>query len=213
MTTVAPTVRPPRVPKAEQSRRTRELLVQTGIRCLAEYGYSQTTLLLIANEAGVSRGPRHYHFRDKNDLMADIAAALPRRVTPEIRARLEWLTDPHERFAAVIDVALEGHTGHHHFAAMELLMAARNDPELAAAIGPHLDEAEAATDSWWMEYMAGLDLPADELLALRHVAVACLRGLALDHILHQDRAAHARAGEMFRAIFIATTNRARTGSS
>jgi AcrR family transcriptional regulator len=210
MTTVAPPDRPLRVPKAEQSRRTRELLIQTGIRCLAEYGYSQTTLLLIANEAGVSRGPLHYHFRDKNDLMAAIAAALPRRVAPEVRARLETLTDPIERFASVIDVALEGHTGHHHFAAMELLMAARNDPQLADAIGPHLDEAEAATDAWWMEYMAGLDLPGEELLALRHVAVACLRGLALDHILHQDREAHARAGEMFRAIFMAQANRSRT---
>lgn len=212
MTSVAPTTRLPRIPKAEQSRRTRELLIKTGIRCLAEYGYSQTTLLLIANEAGVSRGPLHYHFRDKNDLMADIAAALPRRVTPEIRTRLERLTDPQERFAAVIDVALEGHTGHHHFAAMELLMAARNDPELAAAIGPHLDEAETATDAWWLDYMAGLDLPGEDLLALRHVAVACLRGLALDHILHQDRAAHVRAGEMFRAIFLAQAERSRAGS-
>ena len=212
MTSIAHAVRPPRVPKAEQSRRTRELLIQTGIRCLAEYGYSQTTLLLIANEAGVSRGPLHYHFRDKNDLMAAIAAALPRRVTPEIRARLERLTDARERFAAVIDVALEGHTGHHHFAAMELLMAARNDPDLAAAIGPHLDEAEAATDAWWLDYMSGLDPPSDELLALRHVAVACLRGLALDHILHQNEAAHARAGEMFRALFLERIDRSQPRS-
>lgn len=208
MTIVDPALRPPRVTKAEQSRRTRELLIQTGIRCLAEHGYAQTTLLLIANEAGVSRGPLHYHFRDKNDLMAAIAAALPRRVPLEVRTRLEQLTDVRERFAAVIDLALEGHTGHHHFAAMELLMAARNDPELAAAIGPHLDEAEAATDAWWLEYMSGLNLPVEELLALRHVAVACLRGLALDHILHQNQAAHARAGEMFRTLFMERLDRA-----
>jgi AcrR family transcriptional regulator len=165
--------------------------------------------LLIANEAGVSRGPLHYHFRDKNDLMAAIAAALPLRAPPELRARLDRLTDPQERFTAVIDIALEGHTGHHHFAAMELLMAARNDPELAAAIGPHFDASEEATDAWWVEYMNGLDLPCEDLLALRHVAVACLRGLALDHILHQDREAHARAAEMFRSIFTAHVTLAR----
>lgn len=203
MTDVAPRSRAAPVPKAEQSRRTRELVIQTGIRCLSRYGYAQTTLLLIANEAGVSRGPLHYHFKDKNDLMAAIAAALPRRVSPEVRARLERVADPLERFVAVIDVALEGHTGDHHFAAMELIMASRNEPELAAAIGPHFDEAEAGTDAWWLEYMKGLNRPAEELLALRHVAVACLRGLAVDHVMHQDRETHARAADLFRTIFVA----------
>ena len=45
--------------KAEQSRRTRRLIVATGTRCLADYGYARTTMLLIARQAGLSRGPLH----------------------------------------------------------------------------------------------------------------------------------------------------------
>lgn len=191
------------VPKAEQSRRTRDLVIATGIHCLARYGYAQTTLLLIANEAGVSRGPLNYHFRDKNDLMAAIAEALPRQAPSEMRERLARITDVQERLIAVVDIALDEHTGDHHFAAIELLIAARNDPGLAESIGPHFDSGESTFDAWWIDYFQGLTRSREDLLAFRHVAVACLRGLALDHILHKDQAAHARAISLFRTLFLA----------
>ncbi|MFM9598071.1 TetR/AcrR family transcriptional regulator, partial [Streptomyces scabiei] len=56
------------LPKAEQARRTRELIIQTGIRCLASAGFANTTMLSIAREANISRGPLHYHFADRNAL-------------------------------------------------------------------------------------------------------------------------------------------------
>jgi len=46
-------------PKAEQARRTRALVVETGIRGLATHGFASTTMLLISREAGISRGPLH----------------------------------------------------------------------------------------------------------------------------------------------------------
>ena len=76
------------IPKAEQARRTRKLIVATGIRCLATHGFASTTMLLIAREAGISRGPLHYHFADRNALMAAIAEALPRGVSSALLERL-----------------------------------------------------------------------------------------------------------------------------
>jgi AcrR family transcriptional regulator len=190
------------VSKAEQSRRTRDLLIETGIRCLAEYGYARTTMLLISQEAGVSRGPLHYHFRDKNDLMSAIAEALPGKAPAQLRERLSEVQGVEARSVAIIDTALAEHTGPHHLVAIELLIAARNDPELAAALGPHLDLGEQAIDRWWLNYMSGLNRPPEELLALRHVAVACLRGLALNHVLHRDEAAHSHALALFRRMFL-----------
>ena len=190
------------VPKAEQSRRTRDLIIETGMRCLATYGYAQTTMLLISKEAGISRGPLQYHFKDKNDLMAAIAEALPMQVTETVRQRLRSAVTIEARLTTVIDIALEEHTGRHHFVAMELLMAARNDPALAAAIGPHLQRGEAAIDDWWTDYLAMHGRSRADLLALRHVVVACLRGLALDHILQQDAQAHANALQFFRSMFL-----------
>ena len=192
------------IPKAEQARRTRALIVSTGIRCLAEHGFSNTTMLLIAREAGISRGPLHYHFASRNDLMAAIAEALPLGVDLKTRKRLNQSKTIEQRLATVVDVALDEHLGPHHFAAMELLLAARNDPELSAAIKPHFLESEMAIDDWWIEYLGMLRWPRERLIAFRHVVVACLRGLALDHLLQGNAATHSVAMALFREIFIAT---------
>jgi AcrR family transcriptional regulator len=190
------------VPKAEQARRTRRLIVETGIRCLAEYGFASTTMLLISREAGISRGPLHYHFADRNALMAEIAEALPRGVSAEVRARLAAPKTIEARLEVLLDVALEEHLGPHHFAAMELLLAARNDVELSAAIRPHFMKSEAEIDLWWADYFGMLRWPKDRLIAFRHVTVACLRGLALDHLLQGDAAAHGDALAVFREMFL-----------
>ena len=190
------------ISKAEQSRRTRDLIIETGLRCLADYGYAQTTMLLISKEAGISRGPLQYHFQDKNDLMAAIAEALPGRVSDSVRARLRKASTAEERLTTLLDIALEERAGRHHFVATELLIAARNDPELAAAIGPHFKRGEAAIDDWWNEYLSVLGRPPAELLALRYVVVACLRGLALDHVLQQNPEAHGQATQLFRKMIM-----------
>lgn len=204
--TTAATIPEPRaptgaIPKAEQSRRTRRLIVKTGARCLADFGYAQTTMLLIAQQAGLSRGPLHYHFADRYAVMAAIARDLPRGVNANALARLGRAGSPFERVVALIDMGLEEHTGPHHFVAMELLMAARNDARLAAEIAPHLTDSEAVVDDWWADYLSILRWPRDRLLAFRHLVVACLRGLALNQVLQHDPGAHARTLELFREVF------------
>lgn len=190
------------IPKAEQARRTRALIIETGIRCLAEHGFANTTMLLISREAGISRGPLHYHFADRNALMAAIAEALPRGISRELIDRLMAAHTLDSRLETLIDFALEEHLGAHHFAAMELLLAARNDPGLSAAIQPHFLASEVEIDNWWSEYFALLRWPTARLTAFRHVTVACLRGLALDHILQGDAAAHDDALALFRDMFL-----------
>ena len=191
------------IPKAEQARRTRALIVKTGIRCLAQHGFASTTMLLISKKAGISRGPLHYHFADRNELMAAIAEALPRGVSRKVMTRLLAPQTLEARLETMVDFALGEHLGPHHFAAMELLLAARNDPELAKAIQPHFLESETLSDEWWIDYFGMLQWPANRLIAFRHVAVATLRGLALDYLLHGDAEAHKNALELFREMFIA----------
>jgi AcrR family transcriptional regulator len=191
-----------RIGKAEQSQRTRALIIQTGIRCLAEHGYANTTMLLIAQQAGLSRGPLHYHFADHNALMAAIAEALPVGVSRGLMQRLMAAHDIEARLATIIDIALEEHLGAHHFAAMELLLAARNNTGLAAAIRPHFLSGEMVSDDWWCDYMALLRWPRADLIAFRRLFVACLRGLALDHLLPDDRETHAAALAMMRRMFL-----------
>jgi AcrR family transcriptional regulator len=190
------------VTKAEQTRRTRALIIETGIRCLASLGYAQTSMQLIAKEAGISRGPLHYHFADKNDLMGAIASALPNGASAELLKRLNAARGPGERLATLVDVAIDQHLGVHHFAAIELLVAARQDTALAAAIAPHFIAAETGLDHWFCGFMDQSGWDDEDLVAFRCVMVAALRGLALDHVLQADAAAHARALGMFRRLVL-----------
>jgi len=73
-------------------RRTREEAEQTRLRVIAaalklfsRNGYSQTTLAMIAAEAGYSRGPIYWHFRNKDELFEDF---IPRGFTTELTGRV-----------------------------------------------------------------------------------------------------------------------------
>ena len=188
--------------KAEQTEQTRALILQTGIKCLYKYGYARTSLNLLAKTAGISRGPLNYHFKDPNDLMAAIGAVLPRGITQQTRRRLMAVSNLGERLTTLIDIALEQHRGIHHFVAMELLMAARNDEALAKALRPHLLQSELAVDDWWCDYLHLMRWSRERLLALRSVTVAALRGLSVDYVLHRNDEAHARAVALMREMFL-----------
>jgi AcrR family transcriptional regulator len=168
--------------KAERSRRTRALLIETALSCIARYGYARTSLKLIAEEAGVSRGPLHYHYKDKNELIGEAAAALPLIISSATLKRLAMARTIEERVETMIDLALDQHLGDHHIVACELLMATRQDPELARTVLPHLSAAEEAIDARWIEYAKDLGWSNERLTVFRRLFVAALRGLAIDHI-------------------------------
>jgi AcrR family transcriptional regulator len=188
--------------KAEQARRTRALIIRTGIACVARYGYAQTTMLLISKEAKISRGPLHYHFADKNDLMGAIAATIPSAVDAATMARLNAAKTIREKVQAIIDVALEQHLGDHHIVALELLTAARRDQGLAAAIVPHIAASERRVDEWWIAFASELGWSDLRMRAFRTVMVAALRGLAIDHNAGVDRAQHTEALQLYKDMLI-----------
>lgn len=188
--------------KAEQSVRTRALIIETGIRCLSQYGYANTSMHLIAQEAGLSRGPVHYHFADKNDLMGAIAEALPQQAPEGTRRRLAEAVSTEARMKAVIDISVEQHLGDHHLVAIELLIAARRDPDLAATVLPHLSAGEANIDNWFVDYAEGLDWDPERLVTFRALLVAALRGLAVDHVQRAGSGVHSDAAAMLKDMVL-----------
>ncbi len=186
--------------KAEQSRRTRELIVKTGMKCIAKYGYVGTSMNLISKEAKISRGPLHYHFSSKYELMGAIAEALPRQASRKTIRRLEGAASIDERLSVFIDIAIEQHLDDHHLIAIDLLSVARRDKELASAVLPHFTESEHLVDAWWLEYARELGWSDDKMRSFRTVFLAALRGLALDYSAQIDRVAHAKAADLLREM-------------
>jgi len=52
----------------EEAELTQRRVVEAALKLFSRNGYSQTTLAMIAAEAGYSRGPIYWHFRNKDDL-------------------------------------------------------------------------------------------------------------------------------------------------
>ena len=50
-----------------------EFILETSFNCLATYGYSHTTLDLIAEKVGVSKGTLSYYFKNKEELIVAVA--------------------------------------------------------------------------------------------------------------------------------------------
>ncbi|MEO5877529.1 MAG: TetR/AcrR family transcriptional regulator [Streptosporangiaceae bacterium] len=59
----------PREPQQDRSRATRQRLLEAAIDCLATLGWNGTTVTVVAERAGVSRGAAQHHFRTREELV------------------------------------------------------------------------------------------------------------------------------------------------
>ncbi|MDT8446460.1 MAG: TetR/AcrR family transcriptional regulator [bacterium] len=55
----------------EKTQHNKELILTAAIKTLAKYGYAGTTVTLVAEAAGVSRGLLHYYFHNTEVLLAE----------------------------------------------------------------------------------------------------------------------------------------------
>ncbi|MFJ9343350.1 ScbR family autoregulator-binding transcription factor [Streptomyces sp. NPDC101733] len=71
-----------RVVKQERAERTRAALVQAAAEVFSEHGYAGTSVVKIADRAGVTLGAVYFHFRNKGELARHIVALQPELVVP-----------------------------------------------------------------------------------------------------------------------------------
>src|SRR5687767_11222771 len=121
---------PPRRTQEERSHATRTQLLDATIECLYELGYSNTTTTEIANRAGVSRGAQLHHFPTKISLVTTALDHVFQRRHREFREAIEKLPAGADRIGAAIDLLWEMISSPTYYAWLELVVAARTDPEL-----------------------------------------------------------------------------------
>lgn len=125
-----------RQPKQDRSRATRQRLLEATIDCLAEIGWGATTVAVVAEQAGVSRGAAQHHFPTREDL---ITAALEFMFDSRIGHALDAAkTAPagSQKTEAVVSGLVEYFTGPLFKAAVQVWTAAAADPALKERIVP-----------------------------------------------------------------------------
>jgi AcrR family transcriptional regulator len=175
----------------ERSLATRTALLDAAIDCLVERGYAATTTIETARRAGVSRGAQLHHFPTKADLLTSAVEHLFDRRRAEFLEAFEAIDPDADRLDASLDLLWSMFQGPAFVAWTELWVAARTDPELAAAIVAVERRFTSETRTMFAELFPQ-QTSADPLLRDigRDFAFAVMGGVALQRLFpHGERPA------------------------
>ncbi len=129
----------PSIPKRE---RTRASLVDVALRSFRERGYDDTTIRLIASEAGVSTGNAYYHFPTKNHLVQELYLQVQSEHREAASAASAGTDDLVERLRIVYRTGIDTLAPFHSFAPG--FLSAAMSPR--SPINPLSSESEPARD-------------------------------------------------------------------
>lgn len=175
--------------RAEQRRaqETRARILEAAVECLVEVGHSATTTVLIQRRAGVSRGRLLHHFGSREELLVaasqHLARGRMREMAENYTGRLGKQVTGAPRVERAIELMWEPFHQPYFWAAVELWVAARNDPSLRDLLAPQ--ERELGATIWRMtddifgpEFNTHPDYPD-----LRDLLFTSMRGVALTYAL------------------------------
>lgn len=161
--------------RAERSAATRDRLLRATLACLEARGYRGLSCAAVCALAGVSRGAQLHHYPTKAALVAAAVEHLLERRHAEVRHAFAGPARPSPR--EVLAELARLYTGPTFAAWLELVVAARTDPELRAAMRAVEERFLAGTRE---TFAALLGAPKDgDLEAAQRLVLATLDGLGL----------------------------------
>lgn len=111
-------------------KRRRKQIIDTTITILGEIGYTNTSLVKIADRANISIGLISYHFKNKEELMRQTLSEImvkwrqyaidavsrhnsaPEQLSAYIRANIEYMVDRPQLFPAFIEIVFNARNEH-----------------------------------------------------------------------------------------------------
>ena len=127
-----------RAPQQDRSRATRAKLLEAAVACLAEMGWSRSTVAVVSERAGVSRGAAQHHFPTREALFVAAVEHVAHQRSAEIRAKMEEASARGHgpTTGQVVELVVDLYTGPMFRAALALWVASAAEPELAAQVIP-----------------------------------------------------------------------------
>ncbi|MCW2498116.1 helix-turn-helix domain-containing protein [Jatrophihabitans sp.] len=174
-----------RLPQQDRSRATRARLLEAAISCLSDLGYQASTVAVVAEHAGVSRGAAQHHFPTREALFTAALEHVAAERGVELQREVEALPADSASTAAVVDLIFTLFTGAFFRAALALWVAAAAEPALREQIVP----LEARIGREVHRVVVRLLDVDEELPGVRETVQATLdlaRGLGLANLLTDD---------------------------
>jgi AcrR family transcriptional regulator len=174
-----------REPQQDRSRATRQRLLEAAIECLADVGWAGSTVAVVAERAGVSRGAAQHHFPTREDLFAAAVGYVTEVRTQWIRDHSADLPSGSERTRAVVDLLVRMYTGQVFRSALQLWVTASSDEQLRQLVVPL--EAHVGREAHKLAVeLLGVDETAPGVRETLQATLDLARGLGLANLLTDD---------------------------
>ena len=172
-------------PQQERSRVTRQRLLETAVDCLAELGWAQSSVVVVAERAGVSRGAAQHHFPTRESLFTAALSHVAEARMADFRAEVAALPADEHRTLIVLDLVSGIYRGPLFRAALQLWTAAAVDEDLRAQIVP-LEATFAREVHRTTIDLLGLDEAEPGVRESVQTSLDLARGLGLADVLTDD---------------------------
>ncbi|MQA60765.1 MAG: TetR family transcriptional regulator [Actinophytocola sp.] len=174
-----------REPQQERGWATRQRILEAAIESLAELGWTASTVAVIANRAGVSRGATQHHFPTRESLFAAAVEYVTEIRLDEIRRGAAELPSGPRRTEAILTMLAGLYTGTLFKATLHMWVAAATEPalhDLVVRLERHVGRQahRAAID------LLGADEAAPGVRQTVQGALDMARGLGLANLLTDD---------------------------
>lgn len=186
-----------------KSAETRVALLEATIECLALNGYARTSTQLIAQIAKVSRGAMLHHYATRQQLIeAAIDYAFYRHMEKFAAAVAELGEQERTVDNSGIDIDWQLYLSREHAAYVELMVAARTDPELRAVFLP---KARRHDKVWRDQLLRIFPEWSGDMIRLarsRRLVQSVMSGMLLNRDVWQDEAMESSILQMLSTILI-----------
>lgn len=192
-----------REPQQERSKETRRRLLAAAVACLTELGWTRTTVVVVAERAGVSRGAAQHHFPTREDLVNAAIGYVSDAQTEELEQRAAALPTDGTRRRAVIEMLLNLYAQPSFAAALHLWVAASTDEQLGTRIIP-LERQVGRTAHQKAVELLEVDESRPGVRETVQATLDLARGLGLANLLSDDTARRQRIVRQWTSMVEAT---------
>ncbi|MER5635647.1 TetR/AcrR family transcriptional regulator [Kitasatospora sp. NPDC002227] len=180
-----------RAPQQSRSRATRRRLLEAAVECLAELGWQGSTVAVVAERAGVTRGAAQHHFPTREDLFtAAVEHVAAERLAAVQAAAGELPPAGPARTEAVVGLIVRLYTGQLFRAALHLWVAAATEAPLRERIVALENHVGRESHRAAVEFL-GADERTPGVRETVQATLDMARGLGLANLLTDDSARRA----------------------
>lgn len=189
-----------REPKQDRSRATRMRVLEAAVACLAEHGWSGSTVTVVCARAGVSRGAAQHHFPTREELFTAAVAHVAEQWLTAVRERARSLPrEGPDRTYAVVDLLVAVHTGPLFRAALHLWTATTAEEALRPGVAALETRIGREAHRLAVEFL-GADESRPGVRETVQATLDMARGLGLANLLSDDSARRAGIVRQWAAV-------------